>query len=208
MNKKMYYLLRTLQISTLIVVSAMISYQLIGLENRANDIKYQQTARFSSSLTNLAAAEATRYIALKKPKNLQLLIDDLSQDPIVQDATIYDHLGEVLYQSEDSLPLPILLNINSRNDQRAKGVIPYISELYNEGKKIGYLRISLEEHEMLNLIENYQQKSLSTLLLLLTLSFVAGTILMALFFKKLEKGYYNIGKGLKKLLINSSQSDE
>lgn len=208
MNKKMYYLLRTLQISTLIVVSAIISYQLISLENRANDMKYQQTARFSSSLTNLAAAEATRYIALKKPKNLQLLINDLSQDPIVQDATIYDHLGEVLYQSEDSLPLPILLNINSHNDQRAKGVIPYIAELYNEGKKIGYLRISLEEYEMLNLIEDYQQKSLSTLFLLLTLAFIAGTVLMALFFKKIETAYYNIGKGLKKLLVNRSQSDE
>lgn len=208
MNKKMYYLLRTLQITTLVAISAVISYQLINLQNRSNEMRYQQTEHFSTSLTNLAAAEATRYIALKKPKNLQLLINDLSRDPIVHDATIYDHLGEVLYQSEDSLPLPVLLNINSHNDQRAKGVIPYIAELYNEGKKIGYIRISLEEHKILSLIEDYQEKGLSTLLLLLILAFIAGIVLMALFFRKLEKIYYNIGKELKRLLEQNNQSHQ
>ncbi len=196
MNKKMYYLLRTLQIVTLIIVCAVIAYQLTMLKSTSNQIKYQQTERFSYSLTNLAAAEATRYLSKKKTKDLQLLIDDLSHDPIVRDATIYDHMGKILYQSEDVLPLPVLLNINSDEDVQAQGVIPYIAELYKDNTKIGYIRITLEQDKILSLIHDYQEKSLSTMLLLLMLSFVAGTIIMALFFRRLEAGYYHVAKEL------------
>ncbi|MCW8996284.1 MAG: AhpA/YtjB family protein [Psychromonas sp.] len=194
MNKKMYYLLRTLQILSLIIVCAMIIYQFTMLENTADKIKYQQTEKFADSLTNLAAAEATRYLTHKKVKDLQLLIDDLSHDPFVRDATIYDDLGQILYQSENVIPLPSLLKINNNNSQRAQGVIPYIAELYKENKKIGYIRITLEQQKILSLIHNYQKKSISTMWMLFILSFVAGSILMALFFRRLENLYYSIAK--------------
>ena len=196
MNKKMYYLLRTLQILSLIIVCAVIIYQFSMLKSTANQIKYQQTEKFAYSLTNLAAAEATRYLSHKKVKDLQLLIDDLSHDPIVRDATVYDDLGQILYQSENVLPLPSLLKINTDDEQQAEGVIPYIAELYKENKKIGYIRITLEQEKILSLIHDYQEKSSSTMLLLLILSFVAGTILMALFFRRLEDAYYRTAKEL------------
>lgn len=200
MNKKMYYLLRTLQIVSLIIISAVIAYQFTMLKSTSNQIKYQQTERFSYSLTNLAAAEATRYLAQKKLKDLQLLIDDLSHDPIVRDATIYDDLGRIVYQSEDVLALQTLLNLNDDNSSQAQGVIPYIAELYTENKKIGYIRITLEQDKILSLIHDYQEKSLSTMWLLLVLSFAAGAILMALFFRRLEAIYYHTVKGLYELI--------
>ncbi|MFT6987606.1 MAG: membrane protein [Psychromonas sp.] len=199
MNKKMHYLLRTLQITSLIIVCAIIAYQFTMLKDTSNQIGYQQTERFSYSLTNLAAAEAARYLSQNKASDLQLLIDDLSHDPIVRDATIYDNLGQILYQSEDVLALPILLNINKNNDPKAAGVIPYIAELYNEKETIGYIRITLEQEEILSLIHDYQQKSLSIMLQILMLSFVAGTIIMALFFRRLEAAYYHVIKELYKL---------
>ena len=47
----MYYLLRTLQILSLIIICAVIVYQFSMLKSTANQIKYQQTERFSYSLT-------------------------------------------------------------------------------------------------------------------------------------------------------------
>lgn len=192
MKSKMYYGLRFLQITSLLAVTVIILMQLNQLRVVSNEVRYQQTEKFSSSLTNLAAAEASRYFANKKEQELQLLINDLSNDPMVRDATIYDHLGKVLYQSTNPVPLPALLKIEQSPSHNIKGVIPYIAELYKGNEKIGYLRITLEQEHILRIISNYQQQNLETLLLLLSLSFVAGSIIMALFFRRAEAGYYRL----------------
>ena len=201
----MYYLLRTLQILSLLTISGIIAYQFISLNNTSNAIRYQQTERFSSSLTNLAASEASRYLAQQKNKDLQILINDLTKDPSVRDAVIYDQFGKIIFQSEDALPLPILLNIAPSVDQRAEGVIPRIAELYKDDEKIGYIRISLEQQKLLSLLYDYQEKSLSTMLLLFVLSFLAGTIIMALFFRRAEAAYYYLASLLTRLMTKNKQ---
>jgi membrane protein len=206
MNKKMFYLLRTLQIVGLVVVCTAMAYQILMLKETSTQIGHQQTERFSYSLTNLAAAEATRYLTQKKVEDLQLLIDDLSHDPLVRDATIYDHLGKILYQSEDILPLPIFLNINQTRIRKKQGIIPYIAELYDENTKIGYIRVTLEQEKILSLIHDYQQKSLSIMLQILMLSFVSGTIIMALLFRRLEGAYYHVVKELSTLRAQNKKS--
>jgi membrane protein len=200
MNNKLYYLLRSTQIISLIVVCAVMAYHFTTLKNTADAIKYQQTEKFSYSLTNLAASEASRFLSRNKNEELQLLIDDLSNDPIVRDATIYDHLGVVIIQSADVLPLPRLLNLDDSNSPDVQGIIPHIAELYKGNNKIGYIRISLEQKKILSLISDYQEKSQSTILLIFILSFVAGTILMALMFRRVERLYFFFIRALSKLI--------
>lgn len=201
----MYYWLRFLQISGLITVSIIIIFQLNELRITSNEVSHQQTEKFSYSLTNLAAAEASRYLAQKKSKDLQLLINDLSNDPMVRDATIYDHLGKILYQSKEPLLLPILLKINESSGDDIKGIIPYIAELYKEGEKIGYIRISLQQDHILRIIFDYQAQNLETLILLLSLSFLAGAIIMALIFRKAEAWYYRLNKLIPNLILSNKK---
>ncbi len=193
MKKKMYYLLRTLQILGLILVCTVILYQFSLLEKTANKVKYQQSEHFAASLINLAAARATRYLSSQKITDLEQFIDDLSADPMVRDAGIYDNLGKVIYQSKNRLPLANLLKSAGDNRQTEKAV-PYIAELYKENKKIGYLRINLEQQKILAMIDEYQNTSQSTMLLLLILSLLAGTIIMALLFTRLENAYYYVAR--------------
>ncbi|MCP5078117.1 MAG: hypothetical protein GY951_08695 [Psychromonas sp.] len=203
MNKKMYYWLRFFQISALLTVSVIIFFQLNELRLISNEVRYQQTEKFSYSLTNLAAAEASRYLAQKKEKDLQLLINDLSNDPMVRDATIYDHLGKVLYQSNEPLLLPILLKINESSGDGIRGIIPYIAELYKEEEKIGYIRISLKQDHILRIIFDYQEQTLETLISLLLLSFLAGSIIMALLFRRLEAWYYRLSGVIPNLIASN-----
>jgi len=205
MKIKMYYVLRFLQLSGLIVVTAITLFQLNELRTLSSSVGYQQTEKFSYSLTNLAAAEASRYFSQKKHKELQLLINDLSNDPMVRDATIYDHLGKVLYQSDEPLQLPVLLKISATSAKDIKGIIPYIAELYNEDEKIGYIRISLRQDHILGIILNYQEQTLEILILLLALSFLAGSIIMALIFKRAEHGYYRLGDLIPNLIASNKR---
>lgn len=200
MMKKMFYLLRALQIIGLIAICSVIVFQLSTLQSTANELKYKQTKKFAASITNLAAAESTRYLINDKHEDLQLLIDNLSHDPIVRDATIYNELGQVSYHSENVIPLENVLKIND-NILSINGVEPYVVELYKEDNKIGYIRITIEQKKILSLIENYEEKGVSTMLLLLTLAFVGGLILMALFFRRLETAYYYLMKALCRLFI-------
>jgi len=201
----MYYLLRTLQISSLLVICSVIAYQFISLRNTSDGIRYQQTERFSYSLTNLAASEASRYLSQQKNKDLQLLINELTNDPIVSDVTIYDQLGKIIFQSKEAIPLPVLLKIESPDDKRAEGLIPHIAELYKDNEKIGYIRISLEQQKILSLINDYQEKSFSTMMLLFLLSFLVGTIVMALFFRRIEAAYYRLSGLIPRLIAQNKQ---
>ncbi|WP_299662551.1 AhpA/YtjB family protein [uncultured Psychromonas sp.] len=200
MVNKLFWIKRTLQVVTMFALFAVIAYQFITLQNESNAVRFQQTEKFSYSLTNLAAAEASRYLSQKNQENLQLLIDDLSEDPIVRDAIIYDKLGQILYQSKASIPLPVLLKIGGKQSDEAEGVIPYIAELYDDGTKIGYIRIALEQKRILSLIQNYQQRGLSIMSLLILLSFIAGTLLTAIFYKKVTTIYRQLISEIPKLI--------
>jgi len=192
----MYYALRTIQIVGLIAVIVIIAYQTSILRLASNEIRLEQTEKFSFSLTNLAAAEAERYLVRHRKNDLKLLIDNLARDPIVRDATIYDHLGKVLYHSKNPLELQKLLKVmpptNKTEKEDLVGIVPYIAELYNNDNKIGYLRISLHQNHILSLMADYQQSTLAILLEVVFLAFLAGMILMALFFKRAESAYYRL----------------
>lgn len=202
----MYYWLRFCQISALLAVSIVIFLQLNELHSISNNVRYQQTEKFSDSLTNLAAAEASRYLAQNNHNDLQLLIDDLTTDAMVRDATIYDNLGKVLFQSNEPLLLPVLLKLEATSEEEISGIIPYIAELYNEDEKIGYIRISLQQDHILRLIFDYQEQTLQTLISLLFLSFLAGSILMALFFKRFEAWYYRLNRLIPNLIATNKQA--
>ena len=192
MNKKIFYFLRSTQILALILALGTISYQLNLLREQSIGLSFEQTDKFSYALTNLAAAEAERYINKNKIEDLKLLIEDLSNDPMVRDATIFDRLGRVLYQSKNSIPLKELLKIDDSSDKEIDNIVPYIAELFNEEKKIGYILVSLRQHKLLSLIHNYQETSFTILILVFVMAFLAGMILMALFFRKAESAYYGL----------------
>ena len=188
MLKKYFCKAHTIQILIIIFLSSIIIYQFVSLKRESNAVRFQQTDKFSYSLTNLAATEASRYLSEDKNKELQFLIDSLSQDPVVKDATIYDKYGKIIYQSEQALPLTTLLKI-SGDEKEAEGVIPYIAELYSDKTKIGYIRITLEQEDILSLIHDYEKRGLAILQLLILLSFITGMIVMAIFFKRAEMKY-------------------
>ena len=208
MRRKLFWFIRTLQILAIFALFSVIAYQFIALQNESSAVRYQQTEKFSYSLTNLAAAEASRYLSQKKEKDLQLLINDLNEDPIVKDATIYDVFGKVMYQSKGTIPLPTLLKIGGKKSDDTKGVIPYISELYSGDTKVGYIRVTLKQDHILSLIERYQERGLSILGLLVTLAFIAGLLLMAVFYKRLHKFYGQLISEVPKLIERTKQEAE
>lgn len=201
MANKIFLIKRTLQFLAVAGLVSAISVQFIKLQKQSDSVRYQQTEKFSYSLTNLAAAEASRYLAKNQQTELKYLIDDLIKDPIVRDATIYDKFGQIIYQSKDILPLSALLKFGNISSEESEGVTPYIAELYSEQTKIGYIRVTLEQAKMLNILQDYQNSGLSIIILLILLAFVSGSLLTTFFYRRTRKVY-------KQLVNDSTKVDE
>ena len=191
MFKKYFLKIRTLKILFIALFCGIILYQFMSLQYESNKVRLQQLDKFSYSLTNIAAKEASRYLSKKNPKELAGLIDHLSQDSVIRDATIYDQDGKIIYQSEQALPLTTVLKITGDNEQ-AEGIIPYIAEIYLDDSKIGYIRITLEEAEILSLLQDYEKHGLMILSLLILISFITGLLIMAIFFQRAEVKYKDL----------------
>jgi len=201
MLEKKKYLLHIIQISCLVVIATLTTYKIAMLNHTANELKFQQIEKFAASLSGFAAEEAKYYLPNDKTQDIHSLIDNLSKDTAIQDATIYNNLGQTIYQSKPTLVLSDLLKITPNNNVDSSAVTPYISELYDDNKKVGYIRITLKKNEIIKLIDEYQSQSISTILLMMFISFFTGVILVLVLFNKYNISYANLKEtGIK--LIN------
>lgn len=200
MFKKKTYLLHIIQISCLVLICAIAIYKITMLHHTANELKFQQIEKFAASLSGFAAEEARHYLPKNKTQDLHLLIDNLSQNTAIQDATIYNNLGKIIYQSKPILALSDLLKITPNNKVDGSEITPYISELYNDNKKVGYIRITLKNNEILKLVDEYQDQSTSTILLMMLISFFTGVMLTLVLPNKYNMSYLYVKEAFIKLI--------
>ena len=201
MFKKYFRKPHAIKILIITLLSSIIIYQLESLKLESNTVRSQQIEKFSYSLTNFAASQAARYLSEDKNKELQSLINSLSEAPVIKDASIYDKFGEVIYQSEGALGVISLLKINQENKEE-ESFIPYITELYSDKVKIGYLRITVKQDDVLSLIHDYENRGLAILQFLIMLSFITGMIVMAVLFKIDKVKYKDFVVKLPLIMIN------
>ena len=205
MEKKIFWLFRLLKVISLFLIVAVIAIQLTTLQKESLTLRNQQIERFSQLLTNVIVPNASRHLSQNKTDALQQLIDDLRNDSMIRDATVYNDLGEIVAQSKDNIPLPELLNLIEKNQieenekNTTSDVRPYVEELRYDAKKVGYIRLSLEQHTLLNLINHYQERSFNRLIIMLLLALIAGMLIMVICYKRLSITYYAIRSSVQKI---------
>ena len=185
MVKKIFRLKRLLKVIIICLIAIVIASQLIRLQSASLTVRDQQTERFSQSLTNAIATNAAHFLSENQLDQLQEMIGDLKNDSMIRDVTIYNTLGETVAQSKNSIPLPELLNLSEEDEAIEEiSIRPYVEELRYDDKKIGYIRLSLEQDKLLALIDNYQEHSFNILVLIFILIFIAGLLIMSIFHQK------------------------
>ncbi|RJG51332.1 hypothetical protein D1Z90_00950 [Motilimonas pumila] len=181
-RQKHLYIWRAMQLLLALVLLGYIIYLNVDLNYLASKSRTEQTQMFGSTLTSRAAQDAATFLQNEQTEELDRLVASLAADPLVRDATIYNHLGEIIHQSEDPASLDLVLHIKpvkSSSDAResAHNRIPYVAELYQEKQKIGYLRVTLEQGKILQQINNYQSQARSSTKTMLVLAFLVGFLI-------------------------------
>ena len=106
----------------------------------------------AQALVAYAARDMKRWIKEDNSSELERLARDLATEPEILDVTLYDGRGIPLAQSEQAVPLESLLPIGSDNKsmpEQGKGRIQFVQEIQDGAQTLGYLRITLEEQQML-----------------------------------------------------------
>ncbi|MFB2862796.1 AhpA/YtjB family protein [Aeromonas sp. MdU4] len=143
---------RLLSLAAGILLGCWVLGLLLHMQSESQAALHSEARSRAQALVAYAARDMKRWIKEDKGSELERLARDLAAEPEILDVTLYDGRGIPLAQSDGAVPLESLLPIGSDNKsipEQGKGRIQFVQEIQDGTQAIGYLRITLEERQML-----------------------------------------------------------
>ena len=125
---------------------------LVHMQGASQAALHNEARDRAQALVAYAARDMKRWIKEDKESELERLAQDLAAEPEILDVTLYDARGIPLAQSDQAVPLESLLPIGADNKsapEQGKGRIQFVQEVLDGNLTLGYLRITLEEQQLL-----------------------------------------------------------
>ncbi|WP_120511587.1 YtjB family periplasmic protein [Photobacterium salinisoli] len=133
----------------------------------------EQTQSLSRIIARQAASTAVGDILDKQQDKLQDLVNRISDEPLILDASIYDLEGVPLAQTEDAMPLEqvsgLTTPLSTASIGRQQLVQPVMTD---EGQVVGFIRLTLEHGKLVQHAADQIDSMTNT---------VRGMLLVALF---------------------------
>lgn len=134
----------------------------------------------AQALLAYAVRDTARWLKEDNHNELARLAQDLASEPEIRDVTLYDNRGILLAQSEQALPLESVLPIGSDNQSipaQGKGRSQYVQEVMDDDSTLGYLRITLEERQIVAKKDAWLKLSQERQRLMLLVTLLAGLLI-------------------------------
>ncbi|WP_440894519.1 AhpA/YtjB family protein [Aeromonas dhakensis] len=143
---------RVLSLGAGVLLGLWVLAVLIHMQGESQASLHSEARNRAQALVAYAARDMKRWIKEEKNSELERLARDLAAEPEILDVTLYDARGIPLAQSDNAVPLDSLLPIGDNNKsvpEQGKGRIQFVQEILDGELTLGYLRITLEEQQML-----------------------------------------------------------
>ncbi|GAB6261569.1 YtjB family periplasmic protein [Photobacterium sp. CCB-ST2H9] len=113
------------------------------------DMLSEQTQSLSRIIARQAASTASDDILDKDQDRLQALVNRISDEPLILDASVYDLEGSPLAQTEDAMPLEQISGLTTPLSTASIGRQQIVQPvLTDDGQIVGYLRLTLEHGKL------------------------------------------------------------
>ncbi|MCW8330019.1 YtjB family periplasmic protein [Photobacterium sp. SDRW27] len=109
----------------------------------------EQTQALSRMVVRQAAETAATNVIENNQDKLQALVQQLSTEPLVLDASIYDLEGITIAKTEDAMPLEQVTGISTPLSFASFGRQQIIEPIMAEGQIVGFFRMTLEHGKLL-----------------------------------------------------------
>ncbi|HAT6342637.1 TPA: hypothetical protein JAJ28_000295 [Aeromonas hydrophila] len=143
---------RVLSLGAGVLLGLWVLAVLIHMQGESQASLHSEARNRAQALVAYAARDMKRWLKEDKNSELERLAQDLAAEPEILDVTLYDARGIPLAQSDNAVPLDSLLPIGDNNKsipEQGKGRIQFVQEILDGERTLGYLRITLEEQQML-----------------------------------------------------------
>ncbi|UTV27234.1 YtjB family periplasmic protein [Photobacterium atrarenae] len=108
-----------------------------------------QTQTLSRMVVRQAAATAAQDMLDNDQNKLQALVQRLSQEPLILDASIYDLEGVTVAKTEEAMPLEQVTGIATPLSVASIGRQQVVEPIMAEDQVVGFVRITLEQGRLL-----------------------------------------------------------
>lgn len=171
----------------LIAMVATIAINSVKITKGNEQIQANQLETLTDILISQASLSASDLIVAQDQEQLLKLTNQLAQDNLVVDATIYDAEGVKLAASDNGKTVREMLGLDTPLQTARIGKQQLVEPVIRDNTVIGFVRITFETGKLTAFSDHYYRKSDRYMYTMVGLSFVAGLLIALIFRRKPTK---------------------
>ncbi|MGR5210377.1 YtjB family periplasmic protein [Vibrio rotiferianus] len=179
MSESLFSVRNALRILALILLCVMffITIKNSVVISKGNEkIQAQQLETLTKVLISQASLSASEMIINKDQERLLKLTNQLAQDRLVFDATIYDAEGIRLASSEKALSVREVLGLDTPLATASIGRQQLVEPVYGDNTLIGFVRVTFETGRVTAISDHHYRKSDRYMYIMILMSFIGGML--------------------------------
>ncbi|NRF24698.1 SMP protein [Vibrio coralliilyticus] len=183
---------RALAILSLIAMVAVIGVNSVKITKGNEQIQKNQLETLIKVLVSQASLSAGDMIVNQDQERLLKLTNQLAQDNLVFDATIYDAEGIRLASSDKGKSVREILGLDTPLETARIGKQQLVEPIMHDNSVLGFVRITFETGKVTAFSDHYYRKSDRYMYTMVGMSFIAGLLLAVIIRRKPKKKGENL----------------
>ncbi|MBE8556088.1 MULTISPECIES: YtjB family periplasmic protein [Vibrio] len=196
MNESLFSIRNALRMLALILLATMfvVTIKNTVVISKGNEkIQAKQLETLTKVLISQASLSASKMITQQDQERLLELTNQLSQDRLVFDTTIYDAEGIRLASSEKALSVREVLGLDTPLSTASIGRQQLVEPIYSPEKTIiGFIRVTFETGKMTAISDHHYRKSDRYMIGMVLMGFVSGVLFIMLIRRRQTKSGENL----------------
>ena len=196
MNESLFSIRNALRMLALILLATMfvVTIKNTVVISKGNEkIQAKQLETLTKLLISQASLSASKMITQQDQERLLDLTNQLSQDRLVFDTTIYDAEGIRLASSEKALSVREVLGLDTPLSTASIGRQQLVEPIYSPEKAIiGFIRVTFETGKMTAISDHHYRKSDRYMNGMVLMGFVSGVLFVMLIRRRKTKSGENL----------------
>ncbi|EIU7855278.1 YtjB family periplasmic protein [Vibrio parahaemolyticus] len=179
MSESLFSVRNALRILALILLCVMLFITIknsVVISKGNEKIQAQQLETLTKVLISQASLSASEMILTKDQERLLKLTNQLAQDRLVFDATIYDSQGVRLASSDEALSVREVLGLDTPLATASIGRQQLVEPVLADGSVIGFVRVTFETGRVTAISDHHYRKSDRYMYMMVLMSFVCGML--------------------------------
>lgn len=171
---------RSLTVVLLMGMSVVTIQNSVVISKGNERIQANQLETLTKVLINQASLSASTMLAEQDQERLLALTNQLAQERLVFDATIYDAEGVKLAASDEALSVREILGLDTPLQTASIGRQQLVEPVLHDGNIIGFVRLTFETGRVTAISDHHYRKSDRYMYLMLLMSFTGGVLITLL----------------------------